>query len=121
MSLPLKEIPGSASIVGGLDPQFESSEQAYTASTLRSVSHGLGRLPYMWRVHLRCKTANNGYAVGDEIDMTNMVDGDGARSWAVWANATTLNIRPDNASIIDTSGNFATPTAGHWVLVFYAW
>ena len=49
-------------------PAYTSSELTFGAYV--SINHGLGRVPAHYQVVARCKTANNGYAVGDEIQMT---------------------------------------------------
>lgn len=102
------------------EPAFESAEQTYAAGTT-SVSHGLGRIPYWWVMRLRCKTANNGYAVGDEIDETSTVDGDGGRGYVTWANSTTVYHARDSTGLQNTSSDYVIPTTSHWRIVFYCW
>lgn len=101
-------------------PAFESAEQTY-GTGITSVSHGLGRIPYWWVMRLRCKTANNGYAVGDEIDETSTVDGDGGRGYVTWANTTTVYHSRDGTGLQNTSADFTYPTTSHWRIVFYCW
>lgn len=72
-------------------PTFESIEKSFVANSRITVQHGLSRVPYLYQVRLRCKVANLGYSVGDEIPITNMVDGDGARGYVSWANSTEIN------------------------------
>ena len=99
-------------------PTYTSSEQAFTA--LQTVNHGLGRVPAFYSVALRCKVANNGYSVGDEIQVSGMVDGDGARGYVTWANSVYIKVRNQVLAIQDTNGNYVLPTASHWKYVFYA-
>ena len=118
------------SVIRG-DDNFDSGDQitlapAYntgpvTYSTSQTVSHGLGRVPYMYDIRIRCKAANNGYSVGDEMSVKNMVDGDGARGYLGYVNASTMNYRADTINIQNTSADYATGSASQWDLVFYAW
>ena len=66
-------------------------------------------------------TANNGYAVGDEIDETSTVDGDGGRGYVTWANSTTVYHSRDGTGLQNTNADFAYPTTSHWRIVFYCW
>lgn len=50
-----------------LRASFESSAQAITSSSNLTVAHKLGVRPRRWGISLKCKTADQGYAVGDEI------------------------------------------------------
>jgi hypothetical protein len=45
----------------------ESAETTYTTSTTILIAHGLGVVPKDWHIIWRCITAEQGYAVGDEI------------------------------------------------------
>lgn len=51
---------------------FESPEQAVAVSTAYSVAHGLRSIPDITNVVARCKTASEGFAVGDEIQMNGV-------------------------------------------------
>ena len=107
-------------IAVSLAPAYDSGEVSY-GSGITTVNHGLGRVPYFWNVRLRCKTANNGYSVGDEIFLGSMVDGDGARGYVSWANSTYIKYSIDNVNIQNTSADYAGTTASYWRLIFYAW
>lgn len=48
-------------------PDFTSAEQAVTVNSLLDVAHGLGAVPTLWQIVLRCKEAELGYSIGDEI------------------------------------------------------
>ena len=52
--------------------QFESAEIACTAGP-HAAPHGLGLRPLLLTLRLRCKTADWGYAVGDEIDVNGAI------------------------------------------------
>ena len=101
-------------------PLYNSGELTYT-NGITTVNHGLGRVPYFWRVHLRCKVANLGYSVGDEIYLGSMVDGDGSRGYVSWANSSQIKYSIDDANIQNTSADYVGTTTSNWRLVFYAW
>jgi hypothetical protein len=102
-------------------PTYTSSEQSYVANAAIQVNHGLGRVPANWKVVLRCKTANNGWAVGDELPVGGVMDGDGARGYVSRANSTSLRFFVDSAAIQNSSADYVVPTSSHWKVVFYAW
>jgi hypothetical protein len=112
-------LPDGDGILGN-SPSYNSGEITYSAG-ITTVSHGLGRMPYFWRVHVRCKIAQNGYSVGDEIDVTNMVDGDGARGYVSWASTTQIKYSIDTINLQNTNADYAGTTAANFRLVFYAW
>ncbi len=100
---------------------FQSAELAFAGGVLIAAAHGLGRVPHHWRVVLRCKVANNGYAVGDEIDATSMSDGDSGRGKIAKANATELSFFSEDLTLQNNVGNTVHATGSDWAVVFYAW
>lgn len=46
---------------------FESAEITISTGTVTTIAHGLGTRPKQLEVWARCKTAQYGHAVGDEI------------------------------------------------------
>jgi len=77
---------------------YESAETTVTtASSSTAFSHGLGAIPKHWEVKLRCTTAADGYAVGDEIVLP-----------ALFTNASSLQFNPTisaNATNITVSSS----------------
>ncbi len=62
-------VDGTSSTVA-LSESFESSEIAIPSSNgFVTTTHGLGSIPKLYSVCLRCKTAEAGYAVGDEVNL----------------------------------------------------
>ena len=49
----------------------ESAETTFTNNATILIAHGLGTTPKDWHVVYRCKTAEAGYSVGDEINADN--------------------------------------------------
>jgi hypothetical protein len=105
---------------------FISTGIAIPASnTVASVSHGLGSTPSSWSVAIVCVTAEQGYSVGDEIDVSGLIDGDGGRMTSSWANSTTIgwitSVASGALSIRSRSINgTASITPANWALTFRA-
>jgi hypothetical protein len=116
----------SAGFSGFPVPSFESAELAIAANTIQTVAHGLGRVPKLFSAVIRCKTAELGYAVGDEVAYTTSLNSDSATfsDPTIWANATTLGIgwaaQPFVLNNIATHGA-ASPTLANWKVVLRAW
>jgi hypothetical protein len=51
-----------------VNPYTESAETTFTNNATILIAHGLGVVPKDWHVVYRCKTAEAGYSVGDEIN-----------------------------------------------------
>lgn len=107
--------------------RFESGEQSVPTTTFASntLTHGGSRVPDVCRLVLRCKTAELGYSVGDEVDVTlhnhTMTD----RAFNVWHSTTQtgyvwitgLNVAPSISH--KTTGTMTTVTAANWRVVVY--
>ncbi len=104
-------------------PDFTSLEQTVTVSTDLNVAHGLGAVPSLFTVVLRCTTADLGYAVGDEIPWGNDVGNAASVGATVYANATNISIITGTALVvIAVTGNVEnTITVGSWRWVARAW
>jgi len=104
-------------------PAATSPETTIVQNTDISWAHGLGRLPYIVRAALRCKTAELGYAVGDEIDLRTS-DNPGNTSInasAIRVNATNVFFRCMDIALINTGWGLTLITKANWKLVFYVW
>jgi hypothetical protein len=101
---------------------FQSAEQTITANSVHTVAHQLGVLPRKFGALLRCKTAELGFSVGDEVIVGNYAGADtGFECLADTSNviviaATTLSILRRNTTI----GASANINAGNWRLVMRA-
>lgn len=106
---------------------FESAEQTITIDGgTGSVSHGIGGVPQIFGAYLRCKVANVGYAVDDEV-MLPMTSGGGAwQGGNVWANSTNIGyiLSSDGAGGIylynKTTGVPTLITPGSWRVILRA-
>ena len=98
----LNQGPAGHSILGS---EFISSEQAVPASaTLVELTHSLGAVPKSFQWVAKCKSAENGYSVGDEIDVTTNSHASGRLS--IFANSTKVFF------IYHTKLTFANKDAG---------
>jgi hypothetical protein len=92
---------------------FESDEITYTdAAQSVEVSHGLSSVPKIFQFVARCKTADGGYAVGDELDF----------SAPKYVNATKIGFVTFGALYFPNKSNSAgfNPAASKWKLVLRA-
>ena len=96
---------------------FESSEQTLPAEDVNiEVTHGLGSVPKLFQVVLRCKTAENSYSVGDEIDVTS-----NTYHTSVYSNSTVIGVVRTNTILADkNSGAGSVINSNNWKLVFRA-
>lgn len=105
---------------------FESSEQTLTVGSDTAVAHGLPTTPKTVAAYLRCKTAEFGYAVGDEIFFSAIYfDSAVWRGINLYANATNVGFVVNNIPIIfrrdvGNLGVAAVITAASWKLVMRA-
>ena len=54
----------------GVIKTFTSAETTISASTKTTLAHSLGAIPFQFDLYLICKTASDGYVVGDIIKVT---------------------------------------------------
>lgn len=103
---------------------FESSAQSYNAvNTVYNFAHGLGVVPTLFMAFLRCKSADNGYAVGDVIALPySSVSGAGSN---VFANTTNVSVAvTGNINVVSKTGTGPSnlQSAGvHWEIFVRAW
>jgi hypothetical protein len=100
----------------------ESGEITIPATgTAATFSHGLGQVPELFKLYLKCTTIANGYAVGDIIDV--LQDTNGNRSMAVSADATTLSVnRAGDIHVADkATGVNGAITTSNYKFIFKAY
>lgn len=104
---------------------FESSElNPPLANATASASHSLSSIPKIAQVVYRCKVADNGWSVGDEIVATS--DSDIGLGHAALAVSSSEIIYRNTYSGMryphkTTSNSAFTPTSPNWKLVFKAY
>lgn len=98
-----------------------SAEQTIATSSTVSIAHSLGRNPYDFRVVLRCKTTEAGYAVGDEV-LVHLTDGTANRGFCAGYNNTNCFASISSNAIMITpkaGGANVTITPANWRIVMY--
>lgn len=103
---------------------FTSSETAIPATNVTETwTHGLGQAPDLIQLILRCKTAEYGYSVGDEIRFTSEYTA--ASAYNLWATSTQIGLRgfiTSGVSIFhlvrrDATGSLTQATPANWKIV----
>lgn len=95
--------------------RFDIGETSLAVGLIVNVAHSLARAPSLVRAVLRCKTAELGYSVGNEItapDLFFAAGGSATNVFIVCANATPNILRKDTF-VLDTI------TAANWKVVGY--
>lgn len=109
---------------GGGASVYTSPETSLPAvNTTVTWSHNLGRAPDLIELILRCKTAEYGYSIGDEVRYTSEYTG--ASLYNFWANSTTIGFRgylAAGASLFnlvrrDTTGATTQATPAKWKVI----
>jgi len=111
-------------VAASLLTRYESGELAVLSGTLNqyTVAHGQAAAPFFTKWFLRCKTAELGYSVGDEVDLEDDY-GDPANGYRFFANATNLRFMHASSSPVYPSvrnASTGTPTqitGGNWKVV----
>lgn len=105
---------------------FTSTETTVlTGAQVYTIAHGLGVIPTLVRAVLRCKTAQNGYNIGDEADVRDPWENTGGSLLDVGISVDATNIYLAQANSLNltdrgTTNNF-TITYADWKLVVRAW
>lgn len=102
--------------------EYISAEQTITSGTVTTLAHGLGVMPKQVQVTAICKTAEAGYAVGDEIPMHNDATTN-SYNYGVGRNVTNIRCICGSAGIaaINASGVLTPITNANWRLIVRAW
>lgn len=97
--------------------EFESSELSISDNTVISAAHNLNTRPNWHTVHHRCKTAELGYAVDDEVPIGNIDNGGGGEKTS-WADAANVGFVQKTSVLVNRS-SFAvnTMTNANWKAV----
>ena len=109
--------------------KFTSTEQTLTATSTITASHGLGGVPDLATGHLVCKTAEYGYAVGDELEVGMSWFSDGSPGTSQENGIAVVKNSSNVLALIGESvevpnrtnlGQAAAITLGSWKLVLTA-
>jgi hypothetical protein len=103
-----------------VNPYTESAETTFTNNATILIAHGLGVVPKDWHVVYRCKTAEAGYSVGDEINADNWFWGDNFSfnaQAAVDATNVVLTVSLYPRILSKTTRLFVAQTVANWRVV----
>jgi len=99
---------------------FISPAQTIVSAGLLTIAHGMGVAPKLFQMHIKCLTAEDGWAIGDEMEVgyDNSTAGDN-RFLALQKDATNIKIRFTNKSNVfhlanKTTGVSTTFTNANW-------
>ncbi|ACT50860.1 hypothetical protein [Methylovorus glucosotrophus] len=112
----------------GFAAMYESPQQTITSGGSLTIAHGLGRTPVMVSHQLVCVTAEQGFSVGDRLNISPLhMEGTNVnRGMSVISDATNIGIRFGISANVFAVPHFSTGTiAGltnaNWRLVVRAW
>lgn len=107
---------------------FASSQQTITGGGLLTLAHSLGVAPKLISAYLVCQTAELGYAVNDQVEVSLVVNSTAGNTRAngVYFDATNVYVRFFNGGGVftianKTTGNTSTITDANWKLVVRAY
>lgn len=104
---------------------FESSQIVPPVSAIVSAAHGFGQKPKRYQVVMQFIAAVNGYAIGDEVDMTSgAISTDGNNTGTTSCDATNiyLSVGAINYLVFDRNTTTAVGVAtGNFRIVIRAW
>lgn len=114
-----------SSVTSVISSTFISSEQPITSAGPLAIAHGLGVAPKIVSAHFICKTAEQGYSIGDVVDISYVQDNTANRGMMLSWDSSDINIRfgSDAKSIVltnKTSGAAVGATNSYWNLVVKA-
>ena len=103
---------------------FYSGELACTAGTAGDAAHGFAGRPSLIQATLLCKTADLGYAPGDEINIDTVYASNETRGLLVGFTASVIfwRVRASfNIAMLNTSNGYAVINPANWRLIVRAW
>lgn len=109
---------------GSLIPFKTSVSALYTPANGETLSrpHGLGFVPTSCQLILECVVADNGYAVGERLVMTDYWNGTTVISNVPYADSTVCAVKVvagySGVITVKSTGAFANPTANAWKYYF---
>ena len=108
--------------IAGLGSNYAvSTDQSYTANT--TVSYTFSFTPVIFGAYMRCTVADNGFSVGDIINLGTESVFDGTNSFATTVYRTGATVKHANRGAIwgsSPTAGWAAFTPGRWAIVFWA-
>lgn len=109
-----------------LTKSYVSAEQALVAGGLTTLAHGLGASPKIVIIKLVCKTAENGYSVGDVVLYPVQFTQSSNQGILIRITSTNIyvligNYGPNPVLMLTSSGALATTTPANWKMIVEAY
>lgn len=99
---------------------FQSTQIAVTAGMIVSIGHGLGVVPTNVRASLLCLTSEQGYSIGDEVQL-GVGTATGQAQVAADATNVTLLLQGTPTVANKSTGTPASITLADWKIILRAW
>lgn len=112
----------SQAITAAQAPDYDSGVQTFAANSVITLAHGLSERPRNVRLVARCTSANNGYVVGEELEVYGYITSAISYGFYVSATSTELKVRIGSSLYVPgTAGDYYTMNPASWRLVVRAW
>jgi hypothetical protein len=115
-------------IAANKGPDYDSGEIAIpaNAASITALVHGLGAAPSFVKALLICKVADQGYSIGDIVDLSYMTNDSATANYGLGLRWTATNINAVTAqsgiAVVSTSTGEGEPIVRtSWRLIFRAW
>lgn len=117
----IQKIVGNITAITNAPWLYTSAEVSVVQGAPVTFAHGLGRQPVDYKVVFVCKTAELGYAIGDEYEIADFVDHDVGGARGVSANVTNVYGGGNSTFMVSrTTGSYVSYTASSWRMKAYA-
>lgn len=102
---------------------YTSPEQTVTAGGTLTLAHGLGVKPKLVEAVLVCKTAEFGWSVGQEVNISTDFGNPSSYNYAIGRDETNIRAVCGTTGILSfsASGVASTLTSTNWRLIVRAW
>jgi hypothetical protein len=103
---------------------FETVQTIAAVPSLITVAHGLGGRPAYAAAWFRCRIANNGYVVGDDIEIGSVRQADNQLRPVFVVDSTNLRLLLHNnmkVKVLAANNTVADFEPANWDVVFQAW
>ena len=122
-----EDIEGQAP-VSPFTKHFLSTDIPIPQKNSAAYAHNLGGTPSLVQLSIKCKTANYGYEIGDEITITSDTNSAENQSITLWKNSSAVGISSVGNGITivnrledEAGGEIVDIDASNWVFVIRAW
>jgi len=113
-------------VSGVLTDSYTSTAQSIVSGGLLQLAHGLGTMPTLVQLRLKCVTAQANYAVNDEVIVNPLQSFTDSKGCSVVTDTTNINIRFGSDTSVyalpdKSTGTITSLTNGNWNILVKAW